>query len=82
MRNTLAINMLDVIFGFPALIILAILLNEVTTPWFKRMVQTITYMPFFLSLVVVVGMVIDFFARDGLINVVLSNDGHDTRLLA
>jgi putative aldouronate transport system permease protein len=74
-RNTLAINVLDVIFGFPAPIILALLLNEVTTPWFKRMVQTITYMPYFISLVVLVGMVIDFAARQGLINQTLESFG-------
>ncbi len=74
-RNTLAINVLDVIFGFPAPIILALLLNEITTPWFKRMVQTITYMPYFISLVVLVGMVIDFAARQGLINQTLESFG-------
>ncbi len=41
-RNTLAINLLDIVFGFPAPIILALLLNELTTPWFKRIVQTVT----------------------------------------
>jgi len=71
-RNTLAINILDIIFGFPAPIILALLLNEVTSSGFKRTVQTITYMPHFISLVVVVGMLVDFLARDGLINNVLS----------
>ena len=75
LRNTLAINVLDVIFGFPAPIILALMLNEVTTPWFKRTVQTITYMPYFISLVVLVGMVIDFLARDGLINNILAGFG-------
>jgi putative aldouronate transport system permease protein len=67
-RNTLAINVLDIVLGFPAPIILALLLNELTSERFKRTVQTITYMPHFISLVVVVGMVIDFTARDGLIN--------------
>lgn len=71
-RNTLAINILDVVLGFPAPIILALLLNEVTSPWFKRTVQTITYMPYFISLVVLVGMVIDFFSRDGLVNNLLA----------
>ena len=74
-RNTLAINVLDVIFGFPAPIILALLLNELTSERFKRTVQTITYMPHFISLVVVVGMVIDFLARDGLINQLLATIG-------
>lgn len=71
-RNTLAINILDVIIGFPAPILLALMLNELTSPWFKRTVQTITYMPYFISLVVMVGMVIDFFSRDGLINNLLA----------
>jgi putative aldouronate transport system permease protein len=44
------------------------LLNELTSTRFKRMVQTITYLPHFMSLVVVVGIMIDFLARDGLIN--------------
>jgi len=74
-RNTLAINVLDILFGFPAPIILALLLNELTTPHFKRWVQTITYLPHFMSLVVVVGIMIDFLARDGLINNLLRIGG-------
>jgi len=77
LRNTLAINVLDVIFGFPAPIILALLLNELTSETFKRTVQTITYMPHFISLVVVVGMTLDFLARDGLINQLLGYLGVD-----
>ena len=75
LRNTLAINVLDIIFGFPAPIILALLLNELTSTRFKRMVQTITYLPHFMSLVVVVGIMIDFLARDGLINSLLGAVG-------
>jgi len=74
-RNTLAINVLDVVFGFPAPIILALLLNEVTSSRFKRTVQTITYLPHFMSLVVVVGIMFDFLARDGLINNLLGAVG-------
>jgi putative aldouronate transport system permease protein len=72
LRNTLAINVLDILLGFPAPIVLALLLNEVTSSRFKRMVQTITYLPHFMSLVVVVGILIDFLARDGLINNLLA----------
>jgi putative aldouronate transport system permease protein len=75
LRNTLAINILDVVFGFPAPIILALLLNEVTGARFKRMVQTITYLPHFMSLVVVVGIMVDFLARDGLVNALLGAFG-------
>jgi putative aldouronate transport system permease protein len=70
-RNTLAINALDILFGFPAPIILALLLNEMTSQRFKRMVQSLTYLPHFLSLVVLVGLLLDFFSRDGVVNSVL-----------
>lgn len=67
-RNTLLINVYDVIFGFPAPIILALLLNEIRCEKFKRTVQTVTYLPHFISVVVVVGMILNFLARDGLVN--------------
>lgn len=70
--NTLAINVLDLVFGFPAPIILALLLNEIHFNPFKRLAQTITYMPHFVSTVVVVGILVDFVARDGVINNLLS----------
>jgi len=75
LRNTLAINVLDVVLGFPAPIILALLLNELTSAKFKRLVQTITYLPHFMSLVVVVGILIDFLARDGLFNNIVASVG-------
>ena len=66
--NTIAINVLDLVFGFPAPILLALLINELRWNPFKRLVQTVTYLPHFISVVVVVGMMVDFFARDGLVN--------------
>jgi len=66
--NTVAISVLDLVFGFPAPIILALLINELRWNPFKRLVQTVTYLPHFVSVVVVVGMMVDFFARDGLVN--------------
>ncbi len=69
--NTVAINVLDLVFGFPAPILLALLLNELRWNPFRRLVQTVTYLPHFISVVVVVGMLFDFFARDGLVNQLL-----------
>ncbi len=69
--NTIALNVLDVLFGFPAPIILALLLNEVRNSLFKRSVQTTTYLPHFISMVVVCGIILDFLDRDGVINQVL-----------
>jgi putative aldouronate transport system permease protein len=67
-RNTLTINILDLILGFPAPVVLALAINEIRLSSFKGTVQTISYLPHFISLVVVVGMLIDFLGRDGLIN--------------
>lgn len=71
-RNTMIISFYKLIFGFPAPILLAILLNEVRLVMFKRVFQTITYMPHFLSWIVVSGMFIQFFSpSSGPVNVVL-----------
>ncbi|WP_224725073.1 ABC transporter permease [Paenibacillus vietnamensis] len=70
-RNTLMINIYELLFAFPAPIILALLLNELRLILFKRVVQTISYLPHFISIVVVAGMLVDFAARDGLINNIL-----------
>ncbi|WP_284643723.1 ABC transporter permease [Paenibacillus silviterrae] len=67
-RNTLLINFYGLIFGFPAPIILALLLNEIRAALFKRVIQTATYLPHFISLIVICGMIIDFVGREGLIN--------------
>lgn len=67
-RNTLVINFYQLIFGFPAPIILALLMNEIKNKAFKKSIQTITYLPHFVSTVVICGMIIDFFAKNGLIN--------------
>lgn len=71
-RNTLSINVLELILGFPAPILLALAINEIRLNFFKRSVQTISYLPHFISLVVVVGMMIDFLGRDGLVNTMLA----------
>jgi len=67
-KNTLLISLYDLIFGFPAPLILALLLNEVKNALFKRAVQTITYLPHFISLVIICGMIKDFTSSDGVIN--------------
>ena len=81
--NTLAINLMDVVLGFPAPIILALLLNEVRSSRFKRAVQTISYLPHFLSTMVVCGMLTNFMARDGLVNDIIAHlGGERTALLS
>ena len=68
MKNTLLLSVYGILFGFPAPIILALLLNELRAKRFKKTVQTITYLPHFISLVVVTGIIKDFTQSTGLIN--------------
>ncbi|NOU74912.1 ABC transporter permease subunit [Paenibacillus sp. LMG 31458] len=70
-KNTVLISFYQLLFGFPAPIVLALLLNEVKHALFKRTVQTITYMPHFISLVVICGIIKDFTVSDGVLNDVI-----------
>ena len=77
--NTLILSVLGIVFGFPAPIILALLLNELKSMKFKKVVQTITYLPHFISLVVVCGIIKDFTMSTGLITdlvVLLGGERH------
>ena len=65
-RNTLFISFYNLLVGFPAPIILALLLNEMRAMRYKRVVQTVTYMPYFISLVVMCGILTDFCSTTGL----------------
>ena len=77
-RNTLLLSVYNITFGFPAPVILALLLNEVRNTAFKRSVQTLTYLPHFISMVVICGIIIDFTSRDGVINNILNAAGIDS----
>lgn len=66
--NTVWLNILCLVFGFAAPIIFALLLNEITCSWYKKFVQTASYMPHFISSVIVVGMVFTFVNGDGIVN--------------
>ena len=70
LRNTILLNLYSLIFSFPIPIVFALILNEVPFKMFKRTVQTISYFPHFVSLVVVCGIITDFTLSDGLINVI------------
>ena len=63
--NTLAISILDIVIGFPIPIIFALMLNEINSKLFKKFVQTVSYLPHFISLVVVCGMIRTFSVRTG-----------------
>lgn len=81
-RNTFLLSFYDMIFGFPAPIIFALLLNEIKNKAFKKTIQTISYMPYFISLVVIAGIIVDFTSSTGAItNLVVALGGQRRNLL-
>lgn len=74
-RNTLLLNIYGLLWGFPIPIILALMLNEVSILKFKRVVQTVSYLPHFISTVVVCGMLVNFLSLDGLVNQIMEAFG-------
>lgn len=75
-RNTIMLNLLDLIVGFPAPILLALVLNELKYKRFKKVTQTIAYMPHFLSWVIIYGMALQLLApTDGMINIIITRMG-------
>ncbi|WP_051251096.1 ABC transporter permease [Paenibacillus harenae] len=76
MRNTLAINLMSLVFFFPIPILLSLMLNEVRVEVFKRTIQSIVYLPHFLSWVIIAGLTFTMFATgEGLINKILESLG-------
>lgn len=69
-KNTIMINVLLLTFSFPAPIILALLLNEVKNKHFKKTIQTISYMPHFIPMVVICGLLVDFCSSTGIITTI------------
>ncbi|CAG7628852.1 ABC transporter permease [Paenibacillus allorhizosphaerae] len=68
--NTLLISLYSILFGFPAPLVLALLLNEIRRIWFKRSVQTLLYLPHFLSWVIVGSLFINLLTIDGFLNTI------------
>lgn len=77
-KNTLLINVIQIVFAFPVPIILALLVNQIVSTKFKKLVQTVTYAPHFISVVVIVGMIYLFLSpTNGLINEIIGFFGFD-----
>ena len=82
LRNTVMINLYGLAFAFPAPIILALMLNEVRGTGFRRTIQTMTYMPYFVSTVVVGGLMLEFLHTRGMINeLIVALGGQSTQFL-
>jgi putative aldouronate transport system permease protein len=82
MKNTILMSVYGLVFGFPAPIILALVLNEVRKSWFKKTIQTMSYLPHFISLVILCGLIRNFVASDGIISLFMQIFGKEpTNLL-
>jgi putative aldouronate transport system permease protein len=79
-RNTLTISLMDLFLGFPGPIILAIMLNELSRMRLKKMLQTLSYAPHFISVVGMAGMVLVFLSGNGLVNSFISLVGGTRRM--
>lgn len=79
LKNTLLLNVLDLVVGFPAPIIIAILLNEIGCKWFKKTTQTVLYLPHFLSWVIIAGLAYQLFSPlSGYVNVFITRMGGES----
>lgn len=77
LKNTLTLNLLDLLFSFPMPIILALLINEIRPKWFKKTTQTMLYLPHFLSWVVIGSVAYQMFSlNSGVVNALIQNAGH------
>lgn len=71
LRNTLMLNFYGLFFVFPMPVIFALLLNEIGNGFFKRIVQTVSYLPYFISIVVITGIITDFTSQTGLLTYIV-----------
>lgn len=76
-KNTFILGVYTLAFGFPAPILLALMFNELKSAWYKKVTQTISYLPYFLSMVIVVGIMKDMLSvNDGVVNILVGALGH------
>ncbi|NMA94586.1 MAG: sugar ABC transporter permease [Clostridiales bacterium] len=82
MKNTIILSIYNILFGFWVPIIFALLLNEVRKERFKKIIQTSSYLPYFISSVVVAGMVLSFIEPNGLVNNIIAAFGGSRKALS
>ncbi|WP_168121172.1 ABC transporter permease subunit [Paenibacillus sp. HB172176] len=77
LKNTVLISVYSLVFEFPAPIILALMINEIRSNRYKKLVQTVTYMPYFISMIVIAGLIRDFTDSGGVVNTIYTYLGGD-----
>lgn len=78
--NTLIISILKLVLGFFPPIIFALLLNEVSKKWFKKLTQTVSYLPYFISWIVMAGIIKEMFSANGVINQIVTAFGGEAQI--
>jgi putative aldouronate transport system permease protein len=81
LKNTLVLSLYSILFEFPAPILLALFMNELKNKFFGRFVQSVSYMPHFISMVVICGILTDFTNSGGFINSIIAHFGGDGQAL-
>lgn len=78
--NTLVISLLKLVIGFFPPIIFALLLNEIKTKWFKKLTQTASYLPYFISWIVMAGIIREMFSANGVVNQIVTTFGGEAQI--
>lgn len=78
--NTLVISLLKLVIGFFPPILFALLLNEIRTKWFKKLTQTASYLPYFISWIVMAGIIREMFSANGVINQIVTAFGGEAQI--
>lgn len=79
-QNTLIISILKLVIGFFPPIIFALFLNEIQTKWFKKLTQTASYLPYFISWIVMAGIIREIFSANGVINQIVTSFGGEAQI--
>jgi len=78
--NTLIISLLKLVIGFFPPILFALLLNEIQTKWFKKLTQTASYLPYFISWIVMAGIIKEMFSANGVVNQIVTAFGGESQI--
>ncbi len=81
LQNTVFISALKLFFGFFPPIIFALLLNELRLKWFKKLAQTVSYLPYFISWIIMAGIIIDMLSANGIINQIVTFFGGPPKII-
>ena len=80
LRNTLVISILKLVIGFFPPILFALLLNEISAKWFRKLTQTASYLPYFISWIIMAGIIREMFSVNGVVNQIVTAFGGEAQV--